>query len=74
MIAKLTSKNQLTLPKALVRQFPGTTYFEVSEERGRIVLTPLNLQSGDSVRAKLAELGIEAKDVRAAIRWARDGK
>ena len=74
MLAKLTSKNQLTLPKALVSLFPGTKYFEVAEEGGKIVLTPVNLQQGDAVRAKLAELGIEAKDVRDAIRWARSGK
>ena len=29
MLAKLTSKNQLTLPKAVVGQFPGARYFEV---------------------------------------------
>jgi multisubunit Na+/H+ antiporter MnhE subunit len=74
MLAKLTSKNQLTLPKALISLFPGTTYFEVSEEEGRIVLTPVRLQQGDAVRAKLAELGIDAKDVRDAVRWARGGK
>jgi bifunctional DNA-binding transcriptional regulator/antitoxin component of YhaV-PrlF toxin-antitoxin module len=74
MLAKLTSKNQLTLPKALMSLFPGTQYFEVAEEGGKIVLTPLNLQRGDAVRAKLTELGIEAKDVRDAIRWARSGK
>ena len=45
MLAKLTSKNQLTLPKAVVREFPGTRYFEVRAEKGRIVLSqtePLN--------------------------------
>ncbi|MGZ5034812.1 MAG: AbrB/MazE/SpoVT family DNA-binding domain-containing protein [Usitatibacter sp.] len=74
MLAKLTSKNQLTLPKALMSLFPGTRYFEVSEEGGRIVLTPLDLRRGDAVRAKLAELGIDSKDVRDAVRWSRAGK
>lgn len=74
MLAKLTSKNQLTLPKALMSLFPGTKYFEVAESEGKIVLTPVNLDRGDAVRAKLAELGIDARDVRDAIRWARSGK
>jgi hypothetical protein len=74
MLAKLTSKNQLTLPKAVMSLFPGTKYFEVAEEDGRIVLTPLNLERGEAVRRKLAELGIDARDVRDAIRWARSGK
>ena len=74
MLAKLTSKNQLTLPKALMSLFPGTTYFEVAEEGGRIVLTPVDLRRGDAVRAKLEELGIDAKDIRDAVGWARAKK
>jgi hypothetical protein len=74
MLAKLTSKNQLTLPKAVTGRFPGATYFEVTEEGGRIVLTPVDLRRSDEVRAKLAELGIKPSDVKDAIRWARSGK
>ncbi len=74
MLAKLTSKNRLTLPKVLMSRFPGTTYFEVAEDDGRIVLTPVQLQQRDAVRAKLAELGIDAKDVRDAVRWGRGRK
>ena len=29
MLAKLTSKNQLTLPKAVVREFPGTRWRKI---------------------------------------------
>lgn len=74
MLAKITSKNQLTLPKAVANRFPGTQYFEVEEQNGRIVLTPVKLQRADSVRAKLAELGITETDVAGAVRWARRGK
>jgi len=74
MIAKLTSKNQLTLPKLLMTLFPDVEYFDVAEEGGRIVLTPVALRPGDAVRAKLAELGIDEKDVRDAVRWARRKK
>ena len=38
-VAKKTSKNQLTLPKAIVDRFPGVSYFDVREEDGRIVLS-----------------------------------
>jgi hypothetical protein len=71
MLAKLTSKNQLTLPKAVVSIFPGTEYFEVTEENGRIVLTPVRLAHADAVRARLADLGISEDDVAEAVAWAR---
>ena len=40
MLAKKTSKNQITLPKAIVRQLPDVDYFEVSLREGEIVLRP----------------------------------
>lgn len=43
MLAKLTSKNQITLPKAVVSAFKGTDYFDVTEEDGRIMLTPMRV-------------------------------
>ena len=43
MLAKLTAKNQLTLPKAVVAAFPETEYFDVTEENGRIVLAPVRV-------------------------------
>ncbi|MEC9346990.1 MAG: AbrB/MazE/SpoVT family DNA-binding domain-containing protein [Pseudomonadota bacterium] len=74
MLAKLTSKNQLTLPKAVLSSCEGAEYFEVAEENGRIVLTPVRLQRADAVRAKLADLGIAEVDVADAVRWARKGE
>lgn len=74
MLAKLTSKNQLTLPKAVLADFPGAEYFEVSEENGRIVLTPVRLNRADAVRTKLADLGLAEADIVDAVKWARDGK
>ncbi len=75
MLAKLTSKNQLTLPKrALQALGAGQTpeYFEIEVEDGRIILTPATTGSADAVRRKLAELGITDTDVADAIAWARD--
>jgi hypothetical protein len=72
MLTKLTSKNQLTLPKSIVQQVEAE-YFEVSTENGRVILTPVKIQRVDSVREKLEALGISEDDVAAAIAWARSG-
>jgi hypothetical protein len=74
MLAKLTSKNQLTLPKSVVESVAATEYFDVEVREGQIVLTPVRILRGDAVRAKLAELGLEQPDVSAAVRWARSGR
>ncbi len=74
MLAKLTSKNQLTLPKAVVSEFPGTRYFEVRTDRGRIVLVPARVTSLEGVWEKIESLGIGEKDVEDAVRWARKKK
>ncbi len=71
MLAKKTSKNQITLPKKIVDKFPGVDYFDVREEKGQILLFPVRTGRADQVREKLAELGIVAEDVTAAIEWAR---
>ncbi len=74
MLAKLTSKNQLTLPKAVVGKFPGARYFEVRAEDGRIVLVPAKVSSLDATWSKLEALGIREKDVEDAVKWARRSK
>lgn len=71
MLAKKTTKNQLTLPKEIVKQFPGVDYFDVRAEEGRIVLEPLRRSRASDVRRKLAELGITESDVADAIETAR---
>jgi hypothetical protein len=74
MLAKLTSKNQLTLPKAVISACQGAEYFEVTEDNGRIVLTPVRLNRADAVRAKLADLGLTDDDVAEAVNWSRLAK
>ena len=71
MLAKLTSKNQLTLPKAVLSNFKGTEYFEVTEENGRLVLTPVRFARAETVRAKLAERGLSEADIAEAVAWSR---
>ncbi len=74
MLAKMTSKNQITLPKAVIAQVPSAEYFDVEVEGGRIVLTPVRVQKADAVREKLAQLGIAENDVDDAVAWARGQK
>jgi len=71
MLAKITSKNQLTLPKSLTQAVGATDYFEVEAHGGQLILTPVRIQRCDAVRAKLAELGITEADMAAAVAWAR---
>ena len=71
MLAKITSKNQLTLPKAITAAVGPAEYFDVETRNGQIVLTPVRIQRGDAVRAKLAELGLSEDDVADAVAWAR---
>ena len=71
MLAKLTSKNQLTLPKSVVTLVGKADYYDVVVESGRIILTPVRIQQADAVREKLDALGIDEQDVLDAIQWAR---
>lgn len=72
MLAKLTVKNQLTLPKAVVKLFGGVEYFDVSTDGSAITLKPLRPSKADEVRLYLAGLGITEQDVADAIAWARE--
>ena len=71
MLAKLNSKNQLTLPRSVTDQVGAAKYFDVEVRGGQIVLTPAPVQRGDPVRAKLTARGLNGADVRDAIVWAR---
>jgi hypothetical protein len=71
VVAKRTSKNQLTLPKAVVEQVGAADYYDVVCDNGRIVLTPIHPGGAADVRARLAELGISEADVADAVNWAR---
>ena len=73
MLAKVTSKNQLTLPKAIIQQIGEVEYFDVQADEGRIVLTPMKIYPADKVRDKLHDLGITENDIADAIVFARQG-
>lgn len=71
MLAKITSKNQITLPKAILAQCAPAEYYEVSTEGGRIILAPVQIQRMDQVWDKLEALGITEQDIADAVQWAR---
>ena len=71
MLAKLTSKNQITLPKAAVEATGSAEYFDVEVRAGQLVLTPVRIQRANAVRAKLAALDLDDNDMAAAVSWAR---
>ncbi|GHU37463.1 AbrB family transcriptional regulator [Betaproteobacteria bacterium] len=71
MLAKLTAKNQLTLPQAVLSCVETTEYFDVTVDNGSIVLTPVRVQKANAVRDKLEEIGITGQDVEDVIAWVR---
>ena len=74
ILAKLTSKNQLTLPKSLISAVGAAEYFEVQVKDGQIILTPVRIQRADAVRSKLEELGLNEQDIAGAVELARRSK
>ncbi len=73
MLAKITAKNQITIPKKIIDQMPGVKYFEVELKDETIVLRPLRTYNTDmeQIRSKLKELGLKQDSVAEAIKWAR---
>jgi len=73
MLAKMTSKNQITIPKKIVDQIPDAKYFEVELKDGLVVLKPLQLYETDleKIRSKIKNLGLKPDSVREAVKWAR---
>ena len=78
MLAKKTSKNQITLPKAIVKAFPDAEYFDVRVNESQILLTPVRMtpvgSTLEGVRQKMKRLGMSEKNVGEAVRWARGPK
>jgi hypothetical protein len=71
MLAKMTAKNQLTLPKSVTNALGPIEYFDIRIVDGQIILTPVRIQRADAVRTKLAELDLQEQDIADAVSWAR---
>ena len=70
MLVKLTSKNQLTLPEEVLAGFEGVKYFEVTKDKGEIMLAPV-MSPADKIRVELLERDITEADMAKAVAWAR---
>ena len=73
MLAKLTAKNQITIPKKILSQLPDVEYFDVEINEGLVLLKPVkvietNLQG---IRDKIKRLGLSEDCVAEAVSWAR---
>lgn len=73
MLAKLTVKNQITIPKDVISRLPNVEYFDVSYKDGNVILKPLKVYDTDldGIRSKMKQLGISEKSVGEAVKWAR---
>jgi bifunctional DNA-binding transcriptional regulator/antitoxin component of YhaV-PrlF toxin-antitoxin module len=73
MLAKMTSKNQITIPKKIIEQLPDVEYFKVELKDGVVMLRPLKTYdtSLEGIRTKLEKLGLQENTVKEAIEWAR---
>ena len=73
MLAKLTAKNQITIPKQIIDQIPETSYFDVKLNGETVVMKPLTIYDTDleQVRSKIKKLGLKPDCVAEAVKWAR---
>jgi hypothetical protein len=74
MLAKMTSKNQLTLPKSVTKELGDPEYFEVAVKDGQLILTPMLLQPLNAIHEHVAKLNLTEQDVADAVAWARKQK
>ena len=73
MLAKMTSKHQITIPKKIIEQLPDVEYFEVELKDGVVMLRPLRVYDTSlaKIRTKINKLGLQENTVKEAIKWAR---
>ncbi|MEA3230451.1 MAG: AbrB/MazE/SpoVT family DNA-binding domain-containing protein [Thermodesulfobacteriota bacterium] len=73
MLAKITSKNQITIPKKIMNQMSEIKYFDVELKDGIVELKPLKFYDMDlgQIRNKIKRLGLNPGSVNEAIKWVR---
>ena len=74
MLAKLTSKNQITIPKKIMDQLPDVEHFDIFLDNGRVILKPMVIYESDleQIRSKIKKLGLGTDTVAEAINWVRN--
>ena len=72
MISKITTKNQITIPKKIMNQIPDAKYFDVELKDGTVMLKPLVFYDTGlrQIRSKLKRLGLKSDAVAEAASWA----
>ncbi len=73
MLVKLSSKNQVTVPRKILAQMPDTRYLEVEWKDGAIIMKPVAVVDTnlEQIRDKMKQLGLSKESVSEAIQWAR---
>jgi len=74
MLAKVTSRNQITIPKKIMNELPNTRYFDMELKDGVVIMKPLVVYHTDleKIRAKMKRLGLKPDTVREAVTWAKE--
>ena len=76
MLAKITSKNQITIPKKIIEKIPNVKHFDIELKDGIIIMKPIKFYDTnmDQIRAKVKKLGLKENSVAEAIKWAKSKK
>lgn len=72
MIAKITSKNQITIPKKIIDKIPDVKHFDIEFKNGIVILKNIKIfdTSLNQIRSKVKRLGLKEDSVAEAIQWA----
>jgi bifunctional DNA-binding transcriptional regulator/antitoxin component of YhaV-PrlF toxin-antitoxin module len=76
MLAKITSKNQITIPKKIIEKMPDVKHFDIEFEDGVVIMKPIRFYDTnlEQIRAKIKKLGLKEDSVAEAIKWAKSKK
>jgi bifunctional DNA-binding transcriptional regulator/antitoxin component of YhaV-PrlF toxin-antitoxin module len=79
MLCKMTSKNQITLPKEVLRDFGGREYFNARVEDGRIILEPMIVRPVETrhlsdIRNRIQSLGLTEETLAQWVEEARHAR
>ena len=76
MLAKITSKNQITIPKKIIEKIPNVKHFDIELKDGIIIMRPIKFYDTnlDQIRAKIKKLGLKENSVAEAIKWVKSKK
>jgi bifunctional DNA-binding transcriptional regulator/antitoxin component of YhaV-PrlF toxin-antitoxin module len=73
MLTKITSKNQITIPKKIIDKIPDVKHFDIEFKDGVVVLKPVKFfdTNLDQIRLKIKKLELKENSVAEAIEWAK---